>query len=123
MILMAKEREVICRAVVEIFKAWGRAYYGSDQIGDRCTALVIGATVMIGQACDQPLTASSIADYTGIPRGTVRLDDQHQATGTLWRGSESVAAAFFPAATLRSSAAILASVSTSCPRPALVAVW
>ena len=66
-----RERGLMARAMIEGLRTYCRAYFGSDNLGDRLPDVVIGLAIITGQAEEKLLTASDIAAYTGLPRATV----------------------------------------------------
>ena len=68
---LAKERGLICKAVLDILRAYCRAHLGTDRFGEYAQEVLIGCAVIIGQSEGRPMSASDISDYLGIPRTTV----------------------------------------------------
>lgn len=67
----AKERAVICQAVIDILRVYSLNYFGHERLGENVEEILIGFALYIGQEQGRPLSATDIAEYLGMPRTTV----------------------------------------------------
>lgn len=65
------ERGLISTAVLDSIRAYSKVFHSGESIGDHCTEWLIRCAITEGHADGHPMTASDLADYLGIARGTV----------------------------------------------------
>lgn len=73
----ARERAVICQAVIDILRVYCLNYFAHDRIGEKVEELLIGFALYVGQEQGRPLSATDIAEYLGMSRTTVARKLQH----------------------------------------------
>jgi predicted RNA-binding Zn-ribbon protein involved in translation (DUF1610 family) len=67
-----KEREIVCRFLIDILRITHEAYApAKEPFGSRIETFYIGFCVAIGHADGRPFSISKIASYMCIPRTTV----------------------------------------------------
>lgn len=62
---------IVARLYLSIARSIGAGLLKVDKFGSCGDELILTAAIYIGQAEGRPMTASKLADYSGIPRPTV----------------------------------------------------
>jgi hypothetical protein len=77
----AHQRATIAKLVLDVLRAYGAAYLGTERYGTRADDLVLIAALLVGGAEGKPMGASKLASYAGWSRPSVvrRLNERLRA--------------------------------------------
>lgn len=68
---LAAQRVLIGYAIIDILRSYSLAHFGTDRIGENLEEILIGCSVLIGQAEGRPMSVTDVAEFLGMARATV----------------------------------------------------
>jgi CRP-like cAMP-binding protein len=64
----ARQRAIVAAAILDVLRAFGKAYLRTARFGTHADEIALLMTVFIGTVEARPMTAGKIAEYAGVPR-------------------------------------------------------
>jgi predicted transcriptional regulator len=69
--LYAQQRGEVIKLIIECARGFAETYFGTTNLGENATEIVIACFIFVGQAEKRPMTAGDISVSVGFPRATV----------------------------------------------------
>ncbi|MFV8595070.1 hypothetical protein [Ralstonia pseudosolanacearum] len=66
----AGQRALLASALLDVMRAFGAAYLGTEKFGARADELALLAAVFIGCAEGRPMATAKVAEYAGVARAS-----------------------------------------------------